>query len=76
MLYWFAPAAFFFAGAVALARPELILGIRARLQSLREGDPLKDRRRSWGFGPREVRICGVALLMIGAALVRTLSVGS
>ena len=74
-LYWIAVAAFLIAGAVAVARPELILRIRTRLQSLREGDPLKGGRRS-SFGPREVRICGLALLIIGAALVRSLSHGA
>ena len=72
MLYWCAGAAFFVVGLVALVRPDLILGIRTHLRSLQEGDPLKGGRRS-GFGPREVRICGLALLMIGAALIRSLS---
>ena len=72
LLYWLAAAAFFLAGALALIRPQLILDIRARFRSMQEADPLKGRRRA-SFGAREVRICGVALLMIGVALVRSLS---
>lgn len=75
MLYWIAATAFLIAGALALVRPELVLGVRERLRSLREGDPLKGGRRS-GFGAREVRICGLGLLIVGAALVRTLSLGA
>ena len=71
MLYWIAAAAFIFAGAVALARPARILDIRARFRPIQGVDPLKERRRT-GFGPKEVRICGVALLLIGAALIRIL----
>jgi hypothetical protein len=71
MLYWSSGAAFLLVGAVALARPQLILDIRAHFRRLQDGDPLKGGRRS-GFGPREVRVCGLALLIIGAALIRSL----
>jgi len=70
LLYWSAAAAFLFAGAFALARPDVILGIRSRLRALQNADLMKDRRRS--FGAREVRICGLVLLIIGAALAQRL----
>ena len=70
-LYWLAAGAFLCVGAVALARPDRILSIRARFRPLQDADPLRGRRRA-NFGPREVRVCGVALLIIGAAIIRSL----
>ena len=70
-MYWLAPVAVLLVAAIALVRPEAILVIRARIRPPQEPDPTKTGRvRS--FGPREVRICGVVLLIIGVALVRTL----
>lgn len=68
MIYWLAAAVFVFAGATALIRPQAILAIRSRLRPHENADPGEGRRRE-GFGPVAVRICGVILLFIGAALV-------
>jgi hypothetical protein len=55
----------------ALLRPEAMLAIRARLRPPEKLEPTPGRRRA-RFGATEVRICGVALVMVGAALVLTL----
>ena len=73
-LSWLAAAAFLFVGAVGLVRPDQILAIRAYLRRIHDADRLDERRRS-KFGIREVRICALVLLLIGAALVRSLSHG-
>ena len=64
--YWLAVGAFLVGGAVALVRPKVILDIRGRFRPPQNADA-KGRRRS--FGPREVRICGAALLIIDVALI-------
>jgi hypothetical protein len=71
-LAWLAAAVFLFVGVFALVRPQRILHIRARFNPIQGEDPLKERRRT-GFGPREVRLCAVVLLIIGVVLVRSLS---
>ena len=71
-MYWFAASAFFAMGAVALARPEKILAIRARFRPVQDEQAHKNRR-SKTFGPREVRVCGVALLFIAVVLARNLA---
>jgi hypothetical protein len=68
--YWLAAAAFALIGIFALARPDAILRIRARFPRLGNSDPRNERRRS-SFGAREVRICGLVLVIIGVALART-----
>ena len=72
VLYWFAAIGLFLAGVVALARPQLILAIRAQIRPPRIADPNKKGPQRT-FGAKEVRVCGVALLIIGAALIRSLS---
>ena len=68
-VYWLAAAAFLFGGAAALVRPEAILRIRAKIRPHETAEGLTGARRRSKFGAREVRICGVALLMIGAGLI-------
>jgi hypothetical protein len=71
VLYWLAVAAFLFVGAAALVRPETILGIRAKFRPFENAEHVGGVRRK-RFGPVQVRICGVALLVIGAALILSL----
>jgi hypothetical protein len=66
-LYWFAAAAFLVGGMTALVRPQWILLIRAKVRPYESADRQKGGRR-FKFGPVEVRICGVTLLALGAAL--------
>lgn len=72
VLYWIAAAAFLLVGAVALARPQWILDVRARFRPVHQPEILPGARRSPKFGAREIRVCGAALLFIAAALVRSL----
>ena len=74
LVYWFFAAAFFAVGTLALIRPEAILAIRARFRPVQDEHPPPGSRRRKAFGPREVRVCGVALLFIAAVLARSLAV--
>ena len=74
LLYWFFAVAFFALGALALVRPEAILAVRTRFRPVQDDQPPPGRFRRKAFGPREVRVCGVALLFIAVVLVRRLAV--
>jgi hypothetical protein len=74
LLYWFFAIAFFALGAFALARPDVILAIRARFRRVQDDQPAPGRFRRKAFGPREVRVCGVALVFIAVVLARSLAV--
>ena len=72
-MYWFFAVAFFALGVVALVRPEAILAIRARFRRVQDQHPVPGTFKRKTFGPREVRVCGVALLFIAVVLARNLA---
>ena len=71
LFHGFAAATFFVLGALALVRPDVILAIRKRFRPVEDAESLKRRRSA--FDARAVRICGLGLLFIAAALTRTLA---